>query len=126
MKGTKEKMETEDVARNTVDNLGGSEPFNLAGAGRSDILDSGQVGSADEGKTFLEEAENEESGLGATSIVVSEGGDEKREEGGSIVQCTVETVEVSTDAILVSFASEQLYWSFNLFPFSIHLTIAVF
>lgn len=106
-------METEDVvlvAGNAVDNLGSPEPLNLAGGGRNEILDSGPVGFSDveyKEKTVTEEGDHEANeleavGLGAIRSTVFEGGDEKKGEGGRLVQCAAESMEVSIDTILFS------------------------
>jgi len=102
-------METE-IAVNALDNLGAPEPSNLASGGNNDILDSGQVECPDveyKEKTFPEEgghgaSESEAVGLGTTRSTALEGGDEKKEGCGRLVQSTAESMEVSPDSTLVS------------------------
>lgn len=114
-------METEDVmlvAGNAVDNLGASEPSNVAGGGRNGILDSGPaVGSDVEckektiaGEEVLEASQSGDDGLGATRSAVVEGGDEKNSKDKMLAQCAAGTAEVSTDFILASLVM-TLYYS---------------
>ncbi|KAG0557150.1 hypothetical protein KC19_11G106100 [Ceratodon purpureus] len=111
--GLKERMETEEVmpgAGNAGDDLGASEPLNIAGGGRNGILDTGPVGGSEveykEKTVVAEEGVLEASqiaavGLGATEGVVLESGDERKEEAGLLVRSTAG----STEAVL---ALEQM------------------
>lgn len=115
MEGVKERMETEEWmpgAGNAGDDLGASEPLNIAGGGRNGILDTGPVGGLDveykEKTVVAEEGVLEASqiaavGLGATEGVVLESGDERKEEAGLLVRSTAGSTEVSGDHVMLFF-----------------------